>query len=44
MKLEFFQPDFFDEVFGVEVGGLREFLEFGFVLLMLFGQTLILGV
>jgi hypothetical protein len=44
VKLEFLKPDFFDEVFGVEVGRLREFLEFCFVLLMLLGQTLILGV
>jgi hypothetical protein len=44
VKLHFFQSDFFDEVFGIEVGRLGEFLEFGFILLMLFGQTLVLRV
>lgn len=44
VELQFFQPDFFDEVFGIQVGGLREFLKFCFVLMVLLGQTLVFGV
>ena len=44
VKLHFFQSDFFDQVFGVQVGGSGEFLEFRFVLLVLLSQTLVFGV
>jgi hypothetical protein len=44
VELHFLELDFFQEVFRVEVGIRGKFLEFGFVLGMLLGQTLILGV
>jgi len=44
VELHLFQSDFFDQVFGVQVGGSREFLEFRFVLLVLLTQTLVFGV
>jgi hypothetical protein len=44
VELHFFELDFFDEVFGVEVGGPGDALQFCFVLLVLFRQTLIFGV
>jgi hypothetical protein len=44
VKLHLFQPGFFDQVFGVQVGGSGEFLEFHFVLLVLLRQTLVFGV
>jgi hypothetical protein len=44
VKLHLFESDFFDQVFGVQVGGSGEFLEFCFVLLMPLAQTLVFGV
>jgi hypothetical protein len=44
VELHLFQPDFFDQVFGAQVGGPGEFLEFRFVLLVLLAQTLVFGV
>jgi hypothetical protein len=44
VKLEFLEADFFDQVFGTEVGRLGEFLKLRIILPVLFGQTLILGV
>ena len=40
MKLQFFQSDFFNEVFRIVVGRAGEILKFCFVLPMLFAQTL----
>jgi hypothetical protein len=44
MELQFFQSDFFDEVFTVQVGRSEELLELLIVLPVLLCQTLILGV
>jgi hypothetical protein len=44
VELHLFQLDFFHEVFRIQVGSFGDSLQFCFVLLMLFGQTLILGV
>jgi len=44
VKLHLFQPDFFDQVFGVQVGGPGEFQKFCLVLLVLLTQTLVFGV
>jgi hypothetical protein len=44
VELHLFQLDFFQEVFRIQVGGLGDSLQFCFVLLMLFCQTLIVGV
>jgi hypothetical protein len=44
VELHFLKSDFFDEVFGVQVGGPGEFQKFCFVLLVLLAQTLVFGV
>jgi hypothetical protein len=44
VELHLFQSGFFDQVFGVQVGGSGEFLEFCFVLPVLLAQTLVFGV
>jgi hypothetical protein len=44
MEFHLFQLDFFQEIFRTKVGCFGDFLQFCFVLLMLFCQTLILGV
>src|SRR5713101_3763612 len=44
VELHLLQLDFFQEVFRIQVGRLGDLLQFRFVLLVLLGQTLILGV
>jgi hypothetical protein len=44
VELHLFQLDFFQEVFRIQVGCFGDSLQFCFVLSMLFGQTLIIGV
>jgi len=44
VEFHLFQLDFFQEVFRIQVGRLGDLLQFRFVLLVLLGQTLILGV
>ncbi|HYW66943.1 MAG TPA: hypothetical protein VFB10_09585 [Candidatus Dormibacteraeota bacterium] len=44
VELHLFKSDFFNQVFGVQVGGPGEFLEFRFVLPVLLAQTLVFGV
>jgi hypothetical protein len=43
-ELEFFKPDFFEEVFCTNVGGAGDSLELFFVCGMLLNQLLIFGV
>jgi hypothetical protein len=44
VELHFFKFDFFQEVFRTEVGSFEDFLEFRFQLLVLLGQTPVVGV
>jgi hypothetical protein len=44
VKLQFFQSDFFDEVFRIVVGRVGKVLKFCFVLPVLLAQTLVFGV
>jgi hypothetical protein len=44
VKLQLFESDFFDQVFGIQEGRLREFKKFYFVLMVLLGETLVFGV